>query len=305
MRCRMERLFEQFKVYLLTEKRVSTNTLEAYSADLRQLLDFITEKALCPEKIRQSDLKEFLAILKKQELSARSMARKVSSIKAFFGYISRYHGLENCSESLIFPKIDQRLPKCLSESDIEALLTVAAADQSKMGLRNRAMLSLLYVTGMRISELTGLRITDIRHDVHLLAVRGKGGKGRLIPVPETILALIDQYRQSSIDVLRDKHPAIEDVPFVFPVYYKGGIKPMTRQACWSIIKKVWAKTGIQKKISPHMLRHSLATHMLKNGADLRSLQMLLGHENLATVQIYTHLDTSYVRSIYDAKHPRS
>jgi hypothetical protein len=139
----MERLFEQFKVYLLTEKRVSTNTLEAYSADLRQLLDFIEEKSLLPEDIQQAYLKEFLAALKKQELSARSMARKVSSIKAFFGYISRYHGLENCSESLIFPKLDKRLPQCLSEHDVEALLTVAAADHTKMGFANRAMLTLV------------------------------------------------------------------------------------------------------------------------------------------------------------------
>jgi integrase/recombinase XerD len=301
----MERLFEQFKVYLLTERRVSKNTLEAYSADLRQLLDFVAENALFPEQIQQSDLKEFLAILKKQNLSARSMARKISSIKAFFSYMHRYHGIENCSEVLMFPKIGQRLPKCLSENDIEALLAVAADDHSKIGLRNRVMLSLLYVTGMRISEITTLCVTDIRYDISALAVRGKGGKGRLIPVPAPILALVEDYRKSSVEMLRNTHHVLGDIPYVFPVYYKGGIKPMTRQACWSIIKKVWARTGIQKKISPHMLRHSLATHMLKHGADLRSLQMLLGHENLSTVQIYTHLDTSYLRSIYDAKHPRS
>ena len=300
----MERLFEQFRVYLLTEKRVSVNTLEAYCADLKQFLDFLANRALGPEDVRPTDLKEFLASLKKEELASRSMARKVSSLKAFFGYIYRYHGLANCAESLIFPKLEQRLPKCLSENEIEALLAASCTDQSISGLRNRVMLSLLYVSGMRISELIGLRIADIRQDDGLIAVHGKGGKGRLIPLPRKIITLINEYSEQMALSIKAKRHA-EEVLYLFPVCYGGIVKPMTRQACWAILKKIWAKTGIEKAISPHMLRHSLATHMLKNGADLRSLQMLLGHENLSTVQIYTHLDTSYVRSIYDAKHPRS
>jgi Site-specific recombinase XerD len=232
------------------------------------------------------------------------MARKVSSLKAFYGYVHRYHGLDNCAESLIFPKLESRLPKCLSESDIEALLVAASTDTTISGLRNRVMLSLLYASGMRISELIGLRVTYIRKESNLIAVQGKGGKGRLIPIPHEIIALIDVYSQVMASKLKSKNFGNEN-SYLFPVCYGGVIKPMTRQACWVIIKKIWAKTGITKSISPHMLRHSLATHMLQHGADLRSLQMLLGHENLSTVQIYTHLDTSYIRSIYDAKHPRS
>lgn len=300
----MERLFEQFRIYLLTEKRVSTHTLEAYCTDLRQFLSFMSNKALSPEEVKPADLKEFLANLKKDELASRSMARKVSSLKAFYGYINRYHGLDNCAESLIFPKLESRLPKCLSESDIEALLAAALTDKTLHGLRNRVMLSLLYVSGMRISELIKLRTSDIHQESKLIAVQGKGGKGRLIPIPHEIIVLIDQYSQEMISLFKSKNLQSENL-YIFPVCYGGVIKPMTRQACWAIIKKIWAKTGIAKPISPHMLRHSLATHMLQHGADLRSLQMLLGHENLSTVQIYTHLDTSYVRSIYDAKHPRS
>jgi integrase/recombinase XerD len=157
---------------------------------------------------------------------------------------------------------------------------------------------------MRISELIGLRITDIHQDDNLIEVQGKGGKGRLIPIPREIIELLENYRNNIMAAMQKKVRGAQ-VSYLFPVCYGGVIKPMTRQACWGIIKKVWSKTGIEKSISPHMLRHSLATHMLKNGADLRSLQMLLCHENLSTVQIYTHLDTSYVRSIYDAKHPRS
>lgn len=300
----MERLFEQFKVFLLTEKRVSTNTFEAYSVDLRQFLDFIADKALGSEEIKSADLKDFLGNLKTQKIASRSMARKVSSLKAFFSYIHQYHGLENCAESLIFPKLESRLPKCLSENEIESLLVEASKDCSMIGLRNRVLLSLLYVSGMRISELVGLRITDIRQDSNLIAVQGKGGKGRLIPIPHEIIVLIDEYVKSMAISMRSKGHVAE-ISYLFPVYYAGTMKPMTRQACWGVIKRIWAKTGSAKNISPHMLRHSLASHMLKNGADLRSLQMLLGHENLSTVQIYTHLDTSYVRSIYDAKHPRS
>lgn len=300
----MERLFEQFRVYLLTEKRVSVHTLEAYCADLKQFLDFVEHKAIRPEDIKPADLKEFLATLKKEDMSSRSMARKVSSLKAFYGYVHRYHGLSNCAESLIFPKLEQRLPKCLSENEVDALLQIAAHDTSTVGLRNKVMLSLLYVSGMRISELIRVRVSDIRQESNLISVQGKGGKGRLIPIPREIIALINEYAQAVAAKLQAQRREVHDM-YLFPVYYAKVIKPMTRQACWAIIKKVWAKTGSSKTISPHMLRHSLATHLLQHGADLRSLQMLLGHENLSTVQIYTHLDTSYIRSIYDAKHPRS
>jgi integrase/recombinase XerD len=300
----MERLFEQFRVYLLTEKRVSVHTLEAYGTDLRQFLDFIENKALRPENVKTSDLKAFLASLKKEEIASRSMSRKVSSLKAFYGYVHRYHGLTNCAESLIFPKLEQRLPKCLSECEIESLLQAASCDTTIIGLRNKVMVSLLYVSGMRISELINVRVTDIRQESNLIAVQGKGGKGRLIPIPHEIIVLINEYAEKVVSKVQAKHGLSNDI-YLFPVYYAKTIKPMTRQACWGIIKKVWAKTGSAKTISPHMLRHSLATHMLQHGADLRSLQMLLGHENLSTVQIYTHLDTSYIRSVYDAKHPRS
>lgn len=299
----MERYFEQFKTYLLTEKRVSINTVQSYCTDIRQFLDFATDR-LIGSQVQLADLKAYLASLKNTDLASRSMARKVSSLKAFFGYLHRFHGIDNVAESLMFPKLEKRLPKCLSEDDIQALLQVAAQDLSKTGQRNRIMLFLLYVSGMRISELIHLRTIDIHDDTHLIAVHGKGGKGRMIPVGQEIITLLSDYiKANRIRFKTDGHnPEYE---YLFPVHYAGHIKPMTRQACWSLIKKIWSKTGIQKPISPHMLRHSLATHMLKHGADLRSLQMLLGHENLSTVQIYTHLDTSYLRTIYDAKHPRS
>lgn len=299
----MERYFEQFQTYLLAEKRVSPNTVQAYATDIRQLLDFIASRTADTE-LHVNDLKAYLVALKKTDLASRSMARKVSSMKAFFGYLHRFHGCQNIAESLMFPKLERRLPKCLTEDDIEALMKAAASDTSKMGERNRIMICLLYVSGMRISELINLRTQDIHEDTNLISVHGKGGKGRMIPVAREIITLLSEYVESN--KIRCKSRSIPvNQEFLFPVYYAGHSKPMTRQSCWGIIKKIWSTTGIQKTISPHMLRHSLATHMLKNGADLRSLQMLLGHENLSTVQIYTHLDTSYLRSVYNAKHPRS
>ncbi len=298
----MEQLFEKYKNYLLTEKRVSSLTFDAYCTDIQQLLDFM--KTQNKISITTDDLKEFLGQLKQNNVASRSMARKISSIKAFFGYLAKYHGIVNCAEPLLFPKLEQRLPRCLSESDIESLLSVAGNDRSAIGLRNRAMVSLLYVSGMRISELVGLKRSDIHFDTGLICVRGKGGKDRMIPLPLSIQELLKDFCEirpaPQAPVAQENH---ED--YLFTTTYGHVIRPITRQACWILLKKLWQKTGIQKEISPHVLRHSLATHLLKHGADLRSLQMLLGHEQLSTVQLYTHVETSYLRTIYDKKHPRS
>lgn len=297
----MEQLFEKYKNYLLTEKRVSQLTFEAYCIDIQQLLDYC--KKTGKQAINTDDLKDYLAALNKATMAARSMARKISSIKAFFGYLNKYHGIVNSAEPLIFPKVEQRLPRFLSESDIESLLSIASNDYSAMGLRNRVMVSLLYVSGMRISELVGLKRSDIHFDTGLICVRGKGGKDRMIPLPIATQELLKDFcafTQQRTAVIQEKN---ED--YLFTTTYGHTIRAITRQACWILLKKLWQKTGIQKEISPHVLRHSLATHLLKHGADLRSLQMLLGHEQLSTVQLYTHVETSYLRSIYDKKHPRS
>jgi len=294
----MEQLFEQFQSYLLTEKCVAKQTFEAYSSDIRQFLDFLMSHNY---SISIISIKKFLANLKKEQLlAACSMSRKISSLKLFFRYLHRYHGWENFAIHLTFPKIEKRLPHYLSEEDIEQLLAVTNENQSGMGMRNHVLLSLLYVSGLRISELVALKITDIHFDTGLIAVNGKGGKERLVPLPMPMLELLREYcaQISAQHVSSQKH-------YLFATKYGKKIGPISRQACWLIIKKLWRKTGIAKDIYPHMLRHSIATHLLKQGADLRSLQLLLGHEQLNTVQIYTHVETSYLRKIYDKKHPRS
>jgi integrase/recombinase XerD len=297
----MKAYIEQFYTYLLTEKRVSSNTFIAYKTDLNQLLIFLQAQTIDAASISLKDLKLFLQSLKKEAIAARSMARKISSMKLFFTWAQDKGYLPNLGQELLFPKVDKKLPLYLNEQEIEILLQVADRDQSPLGLRNKTMLYLLYVSGLRISELTNLTLSAIQWDSGLIHVNGKGGKQRMIPLPAPMMELLKEYMKQAHPNAKNK----SSTDYLFPVRYASTVRPITRQALWGILKQLWRKTGIAKSISPHQLRHSLATHLLKRGADLRSLQLLLGHENLSTVQIYTHVETSYLRTIYDKKHPRS
>lgn len=294
----------QFESYLLTEKRVCANTFSAYQQDIAQFVHFLEsrqQKTL--EQVAIADVKEYLRYLKETlVLSARSITRKISALKVLFTYAHERHGLPNLAEDLTFPKLEKKLPEYLSEQEIETVLAAADADTSLHAQRNKMLLYLLYVSGMRISELTNLTISALHFDTGFIHVQGKGGKGRMIPLPVPILSLLKAHVEKT-QLAATAHHQKND--YLFPILYAGTIRPITRQACWNIVTQLCKKAGIERKISPHKLRHSLATHMLKQGADLRSLQMLLGHENLATVQVYTHVETSYLRSIYDKKHPRS
>ncbi len=290
----MKSYIDHFFTYLLTEKRVSANTFEAYKTDIMQLAQFIEQCGQCGLK----EIKAFLTQLKNNKMTATTLSRKISSYKLFFAFAHEKGYLPNFGQDLIFPKIEKRIPVYLNEQEIEILLQQSALDTSTLGLRNRVMLSLLYVTGLRITELTKITTHAIRWDTGFLHVDGKGGKQRMVPLPLPMITLLKEYLSSDIS---DK----KDTDYLFPIRYGGKIKPISRQAFWAILKQLWKKTGIAKSISPHQLRHSLATHLLNRGADLRSLQLLLGHENLSTVQIYTHVETSHLRTIYDKKHPRS
>ena len=292
-----EDLIQSFRTYLITEKHASGNTVQAYMTDLHQLAQFLQTQKKSIETAIVQDLKKFLEVQQEQGIGPRSMARKISTLKAFYAYLQDRRNVPNVAAGLVFPKLEKRLPVYLTEQEIEKLLAMADADHSSHSLRNRALLYLLYTTGMRISELVNAKVSDIKFDAHIITVHGKGGRDRHIPLPTPIMNLINKYVKQL--------PASDEVDYLFGTRYRGKIKAISRQACWIILKKLWKKTGSTKSISPHQLRHSLATHLLKKGADLRSLQMLLGHENISTVQIYTHVDTSHLREIYDKKHPRS
>jgi integrase/recombinase XerD len=297
----MKEYIEEFFTYLLTEKRVSRNTFSAYKTDILQLVHFLENRQVSLTDTSIKHLKEFLQTLKNENISATSMSRKISSIKQFYSFAEQRWQMQNYGEQLTFPKVEKKLPHYLSEQEIEQLLAASQQDSSPVGVRNKVMLYLLYVTGLRISELTQLITSSILWDSGFLHVEGKGGKQRMVPLPEPMRVLLKEYLEKYHTTL--SHSKKTD--YLFPILYAGTIRPITRQAFWGILKQLCIKAQLPKTISPHQLRHSLATHLLKRGADLRSLQMLLGHENLATVQIYTHVETSHLRKIYDKKHPRS
>jgi site-specific recombinase XerD len=298
----MQSVLTKFEAYLLTEKRVAHHTYTAYKTDIEQFVEFLKSQNKTVRDAQSKDLKEFLAHLKnKLNINARSLSRKISSLKVFYKYINKTVGWPNCALDLIFPKLDKLLPHYLSEYEITQLFTVAEKSTTAIGRRNCVMLYLLYVLGVRISELCNLKISDIQFDNHFVCVAGKGGKSRMVPLPKMALELLKEYLSSVHSKLIFKNNKPRQTDYLFPVIYGGKIKPISRQSFWIILQHMCKQTKIKKKISPHQLRHSLATHLLKNGANLRTLQMFLGHEQLTTVQIYTHVDTSYLRTT--PRHP--
>jgi integrase/recombinase XerD len=303
-----DNLFTSYSTFLLTEKRVSKNTFSAYKNDIEQLLEFLKSKKLKLQTCNKNHLKIFLKILKDQGVKARTLSRKISCFKAFFRFLNERFGIPNKAEGLIFPKLEKTLPIYLTEEEVVKLLAVAAKDKSDKGLRNRVMLSLLYASGMRVSELTSLRVDQIHFDTGFIGLVGKGNKERLVPLPENVLKFLRFYLDNIYERLlpkKEKNKNSFGQNFLFFSFYNEQIKSISRQSFWIILKNILAKANIKKKVSPHTLRHSLATHLLKKGANIRFLQMLLGHENLTTIQVYTHLEKSHLRELYDDKHPRA
>lgn len=302
----MQSILTKFEAYLLTERRVAHHTYTAYKKDIEQFVDYLKEHNKSVRDAETKDVKAFLAHLKaKLNLNASSLSRKISSLKVFYAYIHKTVGWPNRALDLIFPKLEKRLPKYLTEEEVNQLFVAADKDASIIGKRNKVMLYTLYILGIRISELCNLKISDIQFDAQFICIAGKGGKTRAVPVPKPGVVALKQYLAEVHGQLICKNNKPRQTDFLFPVIYGGKVKPITRQSFWIILQQLCKLTTIKKKISPHQLRHSLATHLLKNGANLRSLQLLLGHEQLTTVQIYTHVDTSYLRNVYNKKHPRS
>lgn len=291
----------KFEAYLLTERRVSNNTFFSYKIDMNQFIGFLQKNNIFLKTLTGDDLKSFVHHLHGLKLSARSIARKISTLKTFFAYLTQHFDIKNSAKELYIPKIEKRLPTHLSQDEVSSVLTHSEKDRTPLGIRNSLMLYLLYSSGMRVSELINIRISDIHFDTRFISIEGKGGRQRMIPLPQTIMIMVHDYLQKHAhDVV-----SIADPIYLFPVIYGKKVKPISRQSCWIILKKLCEQAGIKRAISPHQLRHSFATHMLEKGVDLRSLQVLLGHEEITTVEVYTHVETSQLRKIYDKKHPRS
>lgn len=294
-----ENTLESYLTYLVVIKGLSKNTVDSYRTDVEKLFEFLKAKKIHSiDDIRPDHLRDFIVDLSVNGLSIRSVNRCTVSVKQFFKYLL----LENILESdptinLVTPKMTRTLPEVLSLEDIETILS--CPDPSTFeGLRDAAMLEVLYASGIRVSELVNLTLTSLNQDHGYLTVFGKGGKERLSPIGQTALKKVKDYLSlSRPHLIKDK---ISD--YIFITRYGSNF---TRQGFWKIIKNYASKAGIQKNISPHTIRHSFATHLLENGADLRTIQMLLGHSDISTTQIYTHVEGKRLRDIHRKFHPRS
>jgi integrase/recombinase XerD len=280
--------------HLRFERALSPRSVEAYARDLAKLLGVAEERgAALPDR---SLVASYLLALERAGLGARSAARHLSAVRGFTRFLVRERALTHDPCSLARrPRVGRRLPKVLSVDDIERILEAPAADTPR-GIRDRAMLHVLYAAGLRVSELVGLKLGDVDRSKGVVFAFGKGGKRRLVPLGEPALQAIDAY----LAVRTDPKGGATKVLFVSP---RGG--PLTRQAVWKLLRGYALAIGVSKPASPHKLRHSFASHLLEGGADLRSVQALLGHADIATTEIYTHLADDHVRTAYKKAHPRA
>lgn len=288
-------LLNRFLNYLTVEKGLAYNTVQSYERDLRRYLEEI--KAGGPDDIRESDIVSFLTGLSRAGIAAPSVARCLSAIRGFHKYLL-IDGLAatDPTVNLETPRGWKRLPKTLSRGDVEALLDGPDPD-NPVGLRDKAMLELLYATGLRVSELVGLRIGDLNLERGFLIVIGKGAKERAVPMGEAAMAAVQVY----LDRARRALLSGAESDHLFISMKRRGI---TRQMFWERIKFYARKAGIAVPVSPHTLRHSFATHLLDNGADLRAVQAMLGHSDISTTQIYTQVSRERLRQIHEKYHPR-
>lgn len=285
---------ERFIDGLWMERGLAPNTLAAYRRDLEHLSRWLTLKRMPLLRASRALLTEYLG---SHEGSARSTARRLSTMRRFYGRELREGRLSADPTVLIrAPKIGRALPSVLSESEVEGLLRAPLVD-TPLGLRDRAMLETLYATGLRVSELVELRTSAVGLDQGVVRVTGKGGKERLVPLGEESLNWIERFIRSG----RGTILGAKTSPSLFPTARGGG---MTRQAFWQLIKRYAHAAHISRDISPHTLRHSFATHLLNHGADLRVIQLLLGHSDLSTTQIYTHVARARLAELHKTHHPR-
>ena len=290
---------KSFQSYLKIERGLSKNTIANYTFDLERLCAFLNENAISisPEKISEETIQQFIYAVSK-EVNARSQARIISGLKSFFSYlIFEDYRSDNPMELIESPKIGRKLPDTLSVDEIDNL--IAAIDLStEEGERNRAILETLYSCGLRVTELITLKISDLFFDEGFIKITGKGNKQRFVPVAKSTQKYIELYKnniRTQLNIVK----GFEDTLFL----NRRG-KQLTRAMIFTIIKTLAIKINLSKNISPHTLRHSFATHLLENGADLRSIQMMLGHESITTTEIYVHLDRKHLTQILHTFHPR-
>jgi integrase/recombinase XerD len=289
-------LADQFIHHLRVEKGLAKNTIESYSRDLLRYFAFLEKSRLLPLKASQIEIMEYVSSLA-GSLSIRSIARNLSSLKVFYRFLMSDGKIQTNPARLISnPKLPRRLPGVLSGEEVERLLAAPDAQTSR-GMRDRAMLELLYASGLRVSELVGLTVAGINLEAGWVRTLGKGSKERMVPMGSKAQQSLKEYLAYSRPSLLKKRSSSY-------LFVTSRAKPMSRQAFWKIIKRCGGRAGISKEISPHSLRHSFASHLLEHGADLRSVQIMLGHSDISTTQIYTHVTRERLKQIHEKYHPR-
>jgi integrase/recombinase XerD len=294
----LEAQIRSFLNYLRVEKGLADNTMHAYQRDMMKFAEFATKQKVALPQVERAHVVDFLRSLYLKKLDSRSVARHLVTIRHFFRFCFA-EGLiqEDPAANVQSPKFRQSLPEFLSLAEVDRLLAQPDAN-STLGLRDKAMIELLYSTGLRVSELCGLKMQDIQMDLGCLRCIGKGNKERLVPVGKRALQGVHEYVTKSRPQILGKRTS----QFLFPS--RTG-RAINRIVFWKILGTYGRKAGLRKALTPHMLRHSFATHLLDRGADLRSVQMMLGHADIATTQIYTHVVEERLKQVYKAHHPRA
>lgn len=302
----MDPIVDSFLLHLQLERGLSDHTVSAYARDLRRLMDFLPE-GVAPDAISRADVEGFVAWLRDdQGLAARSAARSLSAVKTFCRFLMRERIRPDDPATLVpSPRLGRSLPVVLSRQEAAALAAAPADSQDPRAIRDAAMFELLYGVGLRVSELVSLRLEDIDTDRGVLRCTGKGSKTRVVPVGEFALVALGRYLDAPRMELLDRatRRGLRRLPREVFVSARG--KGLTRQSVWKNLKRYARALGIDRPVSPHKLRHSFASHLLEGGADLRAVQAMLGHADLATTQIYTHVSRAALRRAYDAAHPLS
>jgi integrase/recombinase XerD len=290
-----------YLTHVKVEKGLSANTILAYQRDLVKFSEFAKKRKLPLESVKQDDIVDFLAGLYRQKLESRTVARELVTLRSFFRF-AHAQGLISTDPAvnLESPKIRRNLPGYLRLEEVDKLLQQPDA-KTALGLRDRAMLEVLYSTGLRVSELIGLNVADVDSKVGCVRCIGKGDKERIVPVGKKALGMVDKYLREGRSALLQRAKA----PANGALFINRQGRPLSRVGVWKILSAYGRRAGLRVALTPHMLRHSFATHLLERGADLRSVQLMLGHADISTTQIYTHVVEERLKQIYKAHHPRA
>jgi integrase/recombinase XerD len=297
----MEDRLKDFMHFLIVEKGLAKNTIVSYERDIKSYLKYLKNIEAISDlnHVQRTHIVHFLKYLKDQGKSSKTIARHIASVRAFHQFLLREKAVDqDPTVHIESPQLERKLPKVLSLEEVETLLN-APREDNHYGLRDKAMLELLYATGIRVSELIGLNVGDVHLTMGFVRCIGKGNKERIIPLGRTAAHAIENYLNNGRAKFMTKKSAEE------ALFLNHHGKRLTRQGFWKILKRLTKEAGIEKELTPHTLRHSFATHLLENGADLRAVQEMLGHADISTTQIYTHVTKTRLKDVYSQFHPRA